>query len=144
MQYKIFVFRYSNILHNNNNAYNDEVEILLHHLIYIYISLYNESIYIYIYTHTHLCRPLFLSHKQKVVDNLLISSSPSSRKQNANWKKKTIKNENKCDKQVYKDKNKLTLDDVIIFFPNPPHVCLSLIVIHLLLSFNIHPIRWEK
>jgi hypothetical protein len=31
---------------------------------------------------------------------------------------------NKCDKQVYKDKNKLTLDDVIIFLPNPTHVYL--------------------
>jgi hypothetical protein len=33
---------------------------------------------------------------------------------------------NKCDKQVYKDKNKLTLDDVLILVTNPPLVCLCL------------------
>jgi len=41
---------------------------------------------------------------------------------------------NKCDKQVYKDKNKLTLDDVIIFLSNPTHVCLCLTVFHFVLS----------
>jgi hypothetical protein len=51
MKYKIFSFisSYSNIVNNDNNGYNDEVEILLHHLIYIYIYLYKGYIYIEIY-----------------------------------------------------------------------------------------------
>jgi hypothetical protein len=69
----IFFFLYSNILNNDNNVYNNEVEILLHHLIHIY-NIPLQWIYIYTYIYMYVCRLLILSHTQKVVDILLISS----------------------------------------------------------------------
>ncbi len=57
---------------------------------------------------------------------------------------------NKCDKQVHKDKNKLTFDDVLILYPNPTHVCLCLPVFHSVLSttqglsFTVHIYTSDK
>jgi hypothetical protein len=77
---EIFFFLYSNILNNDNNIYNNEVEILLHHLIHI-CNIALQCVYIYTYMCTSPTHSFSYSKGRRHLTHFIL---PSPRKQNTN------------------------------------------------------------